>query len=80
MKPLRPAHNVRHADTASSRSIFLPISGYALEKRSPPLSLVKTTIVFSRTPISSIAAKTRPMPSSLIRIISKYVFTEPPSR
>ena len=30
----------------SSRSIFLPTSGQVSEKRSPPLSLVKTTMVF----------------------------------
>ena len=31
----------------SSNSVFLPVNGHVSEKRSPPLSLVKMTIVFS---------------------------------
>jgi hypothetical protein len=34
----------------SSSSVFMPVNGQILEKRSPPLSLVKTTMVFSDRP------------------------------
>ena len=44
----------------SSRSVFLPVKGQVSEKRSPPLSLVKITIVSPATPARSRASSTRP--------------------
>ena len=35
----------------SSSSSFMPLNGHVLENRSPPLSLVKTTIVFAALPV-----------------------------
>ena len=49
----------------SSKSIFWPTKGQVLEKRSPPLSLVKTMSVFSLMPCSSSASSSQPMPSSM---------------
>jgi len=37
----------------SSNSVFLPVNGHVSTKRSPPLSLVKMTIVFSVTPLAA---------------------------
>ena len=44
----------------SSSSVFLPVKGQVSAKRSPPLSLVKMTIVFSAIPFAWIASTTRP--------------------
>ncbi|EWS62299.1 hypothetical protein Y695_04474 [Hydrogenophaga sp. T4] len=49
----------------SVRSILPPTSGQLSEKRSPPLSLVKTISVFSSRPSSRSAAVIQPMPSSM---------------
>ena len=50
----------------SVRSILPPTSGQLSEKRSPPLSLVKTTSVLSsRRRAARSASITRPMPSSM---------------
>ena len=57
----------------------MPTSGQVSEKRSPPLSLVKTTSVLSAAPVAASAARMRPMPSSMWRTIVRYVWTEPPS-
>ena len=64
----------------SSRSIFLPTSGQVSEKRSPPLSLVKTTSVFFSSFSFFNETKIRPIPSSICRIMVRYVSTEPPSK
>jgi hypothetical protein len=45
----------------SSSSVFLPVNGQVSAKRSPPLSLVKMTIVFCATPFASSACSTRPI-------------------
>ena len=37
----------------SSSSVFLPVNGQVSEKRSPPLSLVKMTMVLSAMPFAS---------------------------
>ena len=47
----------------------MPTSGQVSEKRSPPLSLVKTTSVLSAAPVAASAARMRPMPSSMWRTI-----------
>jgi len=44
----------------SRSSVFLPLKGHVSENRSPPLSLVKTTTVSSRSPLSLRARRTRP--------------------
>ncbi len=49
----------------SVRSILPPTSGQLSEKRSPPLSLVKTTRVLSAMPLLLSAAMIQPMPSSM---------------
>jgi hypothetical protein len=49
----------------SVRSILPPTSGQLSEKRSPPLSLVKTTSVSSAMPWRRSASITQPMPSSM---------------
>ena len=49
----------------SVRSILPPTSGQLSEKRSPPLSLVKTTSVSRSMPCRCSAAMMRPMPSSM---------------
>jgi hypothetical protein len=43
------------------------MNGQVSEKRSPPLSLVKTTMVFSRSPSRSSAASTCPTAASRLR-------------
>ncbi|MNR60686.1 hypothetical protein D3C85_1822320 [compost metagenome] len=48
----------------SSSSVFCPLNGQVFENRSPPLSLVKTTMVFSASPCFSSACNTRPMEAS----------------
>ena len=48
----------------SSSSVFLPVNGQVSLKRSPPLSLVNTTIVSRSSPSSASLASTRPMLSS----------------
>ena len=53
----------------SSSSVFLPENGHVSEKRSPPLSLVKMTIVFSATPARSSAVSTRPIAASIASTI-----------
>ena len=45
----------------SSKSLILPVNGQASEKRSPPLSLVNMTVVFSVRPLASKASSTRPI-------------------
>jgi len=42
-----------------------PTSGQLSEKRSPPLSLVKTTMVFCARPCVLSASMIQPMPSSM---------------
>ena len=64
----------------SVRSIFPPTSGQLSEKRSPPLSLVKTTSVSSSSPWRRRACITQPMPSSMWWIIRWYTATLPPCR
>ncbi|MNT32962.1 hypothetical protein D3C72_1688690 [compost metagenome] len=49
----------------SVRSILPPTSGQLSEKRSPPLSLVKTISVSSSRPCACRPATMRPMPSSM---------------
>jgi len=44
----------------SSSSVFWPVKGQVLEKRSPPLSLVKTTMVLSARPCALRASSTWP--------------------
>ena len=44
----------------SRSSVFLPVNGQVSENRSPPLSLVKTTIVLRAAPAESSAFKMRP--------------------
>ena len=44
----------------SSNSPFIPVNGQVLENRSPPLSLVKTTIELLARPVASSACSTRP--------------------
>ena len=55
----------------SVRSILPPTSGQLSEKRSPPLSLVKTRSVSRATPVASSAATIRPMPSSICSIMRR---------
>ena len=55
----------------SVRSILPPTSGQLSEKRSPPLSLVKTTSVSSATPWRASAAMIQPMPSSICSIMRR---------
>src|SRR5215475_10682602 len=43
-----------------ANSVFLPLNGQVSEKRSPPLSLVKITMVSRAIPLSSSACSTRP--------------------
>jgi hypothetical protein len=47
-----------------------PVNGQLSENRSPPLSLVKTTIVVSARPSRSSAARTLPTLASSERIIA----------
>jgi hypothetical protein len=49
----------------SVRSILPPTSGQLSEKRSPPLSLVKTIRVLSSWPLRRKASTSQPMPSSM---------------
>ena len=49
----------------SSSSVFLPVNGHVSAKRSPPLSLVKMTIVLSVKPFASSASSTRPICASM---------------
>jgi hypothetical protein len=55
----------------SKSSVFRPLKGQVSEKRSPPLSLVKITIVLRARPWSSSAFKTRPTCSSSASIIRR---------
>ena len=54
----------------SSKSCFLPVNGQVSEKRSPPLSLVKMTIVLEERPCTSSACNTRPILLSRLCIIA----------
>jgi hypothetical protein len=63
----------------SSSSVFWPVKGQVLEKRSPPLSLVKMTMVLSAWPLSSSACSTWPTALSRASTISPYFFRLPPS-
>ena len=45
----------------SSSSVLRPVNGHVSAKRSPPLSLVKITIVSRARPCASSAASTRPI-------------------
>ena len=54
----------------SSSSVLRPVNGQLSENRSPPLSLVKTTIVLSASPSRSSAARTLPTLASSERIIA----------
>jgi hypothetical protein len=64
---MRPGQRAIHGTRMppSVRSILPPTSGQLSEKRSPPLSLVKTTSVSSATPAVSSADRIQPMPSSM---------------
>ena len=53
----------------SSSSVFLPVNGQVSAKRSPPLSLVKMTMVFSVRPLASSASSTRPICGSIASIM-----------
>jgi len=53
----------------SSKSVFFPVNGQVSAKRSPPLSLVKMTIVFSVRPLASRASSTRPICASIASIM-----------
>ena len=53
----------------SNNSVFFPEKGQVSAKRSPPLSLVKMTMVFSVTPFLSKASSTRPICRSISSII-----------
>ncbi len=55
----------------SVRSILPPTSGQLSLKRSPPLSLVKTTSVSSATPRAASASRIQPMPSSMWPIMRR---------
>ena len=50
----------------SSNSVFMPLNGQILENRSPPLSLVKMTIVFCERPWASSACRMRPTLASML--------------
>ncbi len=63
----------------SSSSVFLPVNGQVSLKRSPPLSLVKTTIVSRSKPSAASRSSTRPTLSSSDFIIFAYVASDPPS-
>ena len=55
----------------SSNSVLMPVNGQVSEKRSPPLSLVKITIVSSASPFASSACNTRPICRSIAWIMRK---------
>ena len=54
----------------SSSSVFRPVNGHVSANRSPPLSLVKMTMVLSVRRLSSSALSTRPICVSMASIIS----------
>jgi hypothetical protein len=49
----------------SSNSVLIPVNGQVSENRSPPLSLVKMTIVSCARPVASSACNTRPICRSI---------------
>ena len=53
----------------SSSSVFRPVNGHVSAKRSPPLSLVKMTIVFDVRPFASSDWRTRPICVSIASIM-----------
>ena len=53
----------------SSSSFFRPVNGQVIAKRSPPLSLVKMTMVLSVRRLSSSAFTTRPICASIASTI-----------
>jgi len=55
----------------SSSSVFRPVNGQVSANRSPPLSLVKMTMVFSVSPPLRNAASTRPICWSIASIIRR---------
>jgi hypothetical protein len=54
----------------SSSSVLRPLNGQTFEKRSPPLSLVKTTTVSCSRPSSASLARIRPICRSMKVTIS----------
>jgi hypothetical protein len=74
-----PAQQRGHADAAFEQLGLLAREGPGLEKRSPPLSLVKMTMVLSAWPLSSSACSTWPTALSRASTISPYFFRLPPS-
>jgi hypothetical protein len=74
-----PAQQRGHADAAFQQLGLLAGEGQVLEKRSPPLSLVKMTMVLSAWPVSSSACSTWPTALSSASTIAPYFFRLPPS-
>ena len=64
----------------SSRSVFRPLNGQTSANRSPPLSLVNTTMVLLAMPAESRASRTRPTCRSISATIRANVASDPPSK
>ena len=69
--PSGPAHNRGNANATFEQLMLMPENGHTLENRSPPLSLVRMTMVLLAKPFASSACSRRPILTSRLCTIAR---------